>query len=43
MLPRVGGNWNTGATAGVFSVILNANATNTSTNIGARAVRLLSA
>jgi len=40
MLPHVGGNWNNGATAGVFSVNLNNNATNTNNNIGARAVRL---
>jgi hypothetical protein len=40
MLPHVGGNWNNGANAGVFSVNLNNNATNTNNNIGARAVRL---
>jgi hypothetical protein len=40
MLPHVGGNWNNGASAGVFSVNLNNNATNTNNNNGARAVRL---
>jgi hypothetical protein len=43
MLPLVGGNWSTGAGAGVFSVNLNARATSTFTDNGARAVRLLSA
>jgi len=37
MLPHVGGNWNNGASAGVFSVNLNTTATNTNNNNGARA------
>ena len=42
LLPRVGGSWSNGAAAGVFSVSLN-NAAFNSINLGARAVRLLSA
>jgi hypothetical protein len=43
LLPLVGGTWNLDATAGVFSVALSTPATNSSLNVGARAVRLLSA
>jgi hypothetical protein len=43
LLPLVGGSWDGGASAGVFSVVLNSAATSTGNNRGARAVRLLSA
>jgi hypothetical protein len=44
LLPRVGGNWSSGAGAGVFGVGLADNATSSNvTGAGARAVRLLSA
>jgi hypothetical protein len=40
MLPHVGGNWNNGANAGVFTVNLNNNSGNDNNNNGARALRL---
>jgi hypothetical protein len=40
LLPHAGGNWNNGATAGVFAVNLNNNSGNNNNNNGARAVRL---
>jgi hypothetical protein len=43
LLPLVGGNWGSGATAGVFGVFLGSGATGSFNNFGARAVRLLSA
>jgi hypothetical protein len=43
LLPPVGGSWLNGAAAGVFGVLLNFAAANNLTNVGARAVRLLSA
>jgi hypothetical protein len=42
-LPRVGGNWSDGAAAGVFSRRLSVTPSSTFINVGARAVRLLSA
>ena len=43
LLPRVGGGWDAGASAGVFGVFLNITATADNSFNGARAVRLLSA
>lgn len=44
LLPLVGGNWLTGADAGVFAVVLDLTSSFTGvTSVGARAVRLLSA
>jgi hypothetical protein len=45
LLPRAGGSWNNGATAGVFAVFLNDFSGNFVNlfNVGARAVRLLAA
>jgi hypothetical protein len=43
LLPRVGDNWNDDTSAGVFGVSLNTSDASTSGNVGARAVRLLSA
>ena len=40
MLPHVGGNWNNGANAGVFTVNLNNNSDNDNNNNGARSLRL---
>ena len=40
MLPLAGGNWNNGASAGVFALNLNNNSTNNNDNNGCRAVRL---
>jgi hypothetical protein len=43
LLPVVGGVWNFGAGAGVFSVFLSTGAADSTPSRGARAVRLLSA
>lgn len=39
MLPIVGGNWNNGANAGVFTVNLNNTSDNDNNNNGARSLR----
>jgi hypothetical protein len=43
LLPRVGGDWGTAASSGVFEVLLDLAATSATDRVGARAVRLLSA